>query len=58
MEIVVNYYTRQIAKILDIAIEDARRIQYEMECNGFDFSECTTPQFIREIEYQREALAI
>lgn len=54
----MNYYTRQIAKILDIAIEDARRIQYEMECNGFDFSECTTPQFIREIEYQREALAI
>ena len=30
MEIVVNYYTRMIAKILDIAIEDARRIQYEM----------------------------
>jgi len=58
MEIVMNYYTREIAKFLDISIEDALRIQDEMECNGFDFSESTTNQFIREIKYQRNALSI
>lgn len=54
----MNYYTREIAKILEISIEDALRIQNEMECNGFDFSEATQNQFIREIKYQRQALAI
>lgn len=54
----MNYYTREIAKFLDISIEDALRIQDEMECNGFDFSESTTTQFIREIKYQRNALSI
>ena len=54
----MNYYTREIAKFLDISIEDALRIQDEMECNGFDFSESTTNQFIREIKYQRNALSI
>jgi len=58
MEIVMNYYTREIAKFLDISLEDALRIQDEMECNGFDFSESTTTQFIREIKYQRNALSI
>lgn len=54
----MNYYTREIAKILEISIEDARRIQDEMECNGFDFSEATTNQFMREIKYQRQVLSI
>ena len=54
----MNYYTRQIAKILDIDIEDALRIQDEMQCNGFDFSECTANQFMREIKLQQEILAI
>lgn len=54
----MNYWTRQIAAILEISIEDALRIQDEMECNGFDFSECTDNQFMREIKYQRKALSI
>lgn len=54
----MNYYTKQIALILEISIEDALRIQHEMECNGFDFSECTNIQFMREIQYQRNALNI
>ena len=35
----MNIYTREIAKILEISLDDALRIQDEMECNGFDFSE-------------------
>ena len=54
----MNIYTREIAKILEISLDDALRIQDEMECNGFDFSEATQTQFIREIKYQRSALAI
>jgi len=57
-EIVMNYYTREIAKLLEISLEDALRIQDEMECNGFDFSEATQNQFMREIKYQRQALSI
>lgn len=54
----MNIYTREIAKILEISFNDALRIQNEMECNGFDFSEATTSQFMREIKYQCKALSI
>jgi hypothetical protein len=54
----MNLYTREIAKILKITLKNARRIQDEMEANGFDFSECTATQFMREIKYQRTALSI
>jgi hypothetical protein len=54
----MNQVTRDIAAILEISLDDAVRIQYEMECNGFDFSEATTNQFMREIKYQRTALSI
>ena len=54
----MNKVTRDIAAILEISLDDALRIQDEMECNGFDFSECTANQFMREIKYQRKALSI
>lgn len=57
-EIAMNYWTRQIAKILEIDLQDARRIQDQMGYNGFDFSESTACQFMAEIKYQREALSI
>jgi len=44
----MNLYTRQIAELLSISLEDARRVQDEMECNDFDFSEATDRQFDRE----------
>lgn len=44
----MNIYTRQIAELLSISLEDARLVQYEMECNGFDFSEAPDRQFERE----------
>jgi hypothetical protein len=44
----MNIHTRNIAELLSISLEDAERVQYEMECNDFDFSEATDCQFKRE----------
>ena len=44
----MNIHTRDIATLLSISLEDAERVQYEMECNDFDFSEATDSQFKRE----------
>lgn len=44
----MNYYTREIAKILNVSLEVAEQVQYEMECNDFDFSEATDRAFKRE----------
>lgn len=42
----MNQVTRDIAANLKITLEDALRVQDEMECEGFDFSECTNRQLI------------
>lgn len=47
----MNYWTREIAKILNISLETALRVQDEMECSGFDFSEATDGQFKREAKF-------
>lgn len=52
----MNYYTREIAKILNVSLEEARKVQDEMECNGFDFSEATDRQFKREAKYCYETI--
>ena len=44
----MNIYTRQIATLLNIDLDTALRVQYEMECNDFDFREATDRQFKRE----------
>jgi hypothetical protein len=42
----MNIVTREIAEGLKISLEDALRVQNEMECDGFDFSECSTRQLV------------
>jgi hypothetical protein len=42
----MNIVTREIAEGLQISLEDALRVQTEMECDGFDFSECSTRQLV------------
>lgn len=44
----MNFYTKEIANLLNISLEMALKVQDEMECNGFDFSEATDRQFNRE----------
>jgi cell division ATPase FtsA len=42
----MNIVTRDIAEGLQISLEQAEQIQNCMECDGFDFSECSTRQLI------------
>ena len=41
----MNKYTYDIAKLLKIDLETAEKVQYEMECWGLDFSECSKREF-------------
>lgn len=52
----MNIYTRQIAALLNIDLETALRVQEEMECNDFDFSEATDRQFKREAMFCYETI--
>jgi DNA-binding transcriptional regulator YhcF (GntR family) len=52
----MNIYTRQIAALLNIDLNTALRVQNEMECNGFDFSEATDRQFKREAKFCYETI--
>ncbi len=44
----MNSYTRAIAALLKITLDQAREVQSQMECNGVDFSECSTRAFNKE----------
>ena len=46
----MNKVTTQIIELLNVTLDIALKIQHEMECNGFDFSECTNNQFKKEIK--------
>jgi len=47
----MNMYTREIAALLNISLEEAVKVQDEMECNGIDYSECTKAEFKREAKF-------
>lgn len=44
----MNIYTKNIASLLNITIEEAVRVQDQMEINGVDFSEVSTRTFNKE----------
>jgi hypothetical protein len=44
----MNQVTRDIATALKVSLGDAVMIQHALECDGFDFSECTDRQLYRE----------
>lgn len=44
-ENIMNKYTHDIAKLLKVDLETAEKVQYEMECWGLDFSECSKREF-------------
>lgn len=47
----MNQVTRDIMKLLDVDAETALKVQAIMEQDGFDFSECTTKEFVKEVRY-------
>ena len=46
----MNQVTRDIAEGLKISLEHALQLQEQMECDGFDFSECSTRQLISTVK--------
>jgi hypothetical protein len=44
----MNIYTKNIAALLKITIEEASKVQDQMERNGVDFSEVSTRTFNKE----------
>ena len=53
----MNIYTKNIAALLKIEIEEARKVQDQMERNGIDYSECTTRTFNKEARIAAEEIA-
>ena len=54
----MNIYTRNIAALLKISLEEALTVQNLMEEDGFDFSEATTAEFNREAKYQFKNMTV
>ena len=48
---------KMITKALGCDEATALKVEYQMEVNGVDFSECTNSQFKREIKYALEDMA-
>ena len=54
----MNIYTRDIAALLKISLEEALKVQDMMEEDGFDFSEATTAKFNSEAKYQYKNMTV
>ena len=44
----MNIYTKNITSLLKITLEEASKVQDQMERNGIDFSECSVRAFNKE----------
>ena len=53
----MNIYTKNIASLLKITIEEAVRVQDQMEINGVDFSEVSTRTFNKEAKAAAQEIA-
>ena len=42
---------KQIMEILDCSDDFAQKVEYQMECAGFDFSEATAAEFSVSVNY-------
>ena len=53
----MNIFTKKIAALLKIEIEEALKVQDQMERNGVDFSECSTRTFNKEARLAAKEIA-
>ena len=44
----MRLYIKQIIKALNVTEEVAKKIEFQMECSGFDFSEATNEEFAKK----------
>ena len=53
----MNIYTKNIASLLNITLEEARKVQDQMEGNGIDFSEVSKRTFNKEAKLAAQEIA-
>lgn len=53
----MNQYTKNIASLLNITLEEARKVQDQMERNGIDFSEVSKRTFNKEAKLAAQEIA-
>lgn len=54
----MNMYTKHIAALLKISLEQALKVQAQMEGNGVDFSEVSTRTFNKEAKEAAKEIGI
>lgn len=54
----MNMYTKQIAALLNVSLDVALKVQSQMECNGVDFSECSTRTFNKEAKVAAQEIGV
>jgi hypothetical protein len=54
----MNMYTRQIAALLNISLEQALLVQSQMEGNGVDFSEISSRGFNKEARAAAQEIGV
>jgi len=54
----MNMYTRQIAALLNISLEQALLVQSQMEGNGVDFSEISSRGFNKEARVAAQEIGV
>jgi hypothetical protein len=54
---IMNIYTKEIAALLKITLEQALKVQTQMSFNGLDFSECSTRTFNKEAKIAAQEIA-
>jgi len=55
----MNIYTKDIAKFLNVSIEEAKKVQdYIEEEIGLDYSECSTRQFNNAVKQAVKEMAV
>tara|TARA_R110000772_G_scaffold36260_1_gene86894 strand:+ start:350 stop:514 length:165 start_codon:yes stop_codon:yes gene_type:complete len=42
---------KQIIKVLSVTEDIARKIEFQMECTDFNFSQATSQEFLQEAKY-------
>ena len=47
----MRLYIKQIIEAINVTEEVAKKIEFQMECSGFDFSEATNEEFAKEAKW-------
>jgi hypothetical protein len=58
LEFIMNMYTKQIAALLKISLDQALAVQSQMDINGVDFSECSTRTFNKEAKIAAQEIGM